>query len=538
MKRFISMILGILLAVSPALAEEGPAKDRTVQDITEELAVYYGTYGSQAEERIAELLEELYDADAAAGAKWESIMRLWKTVNADAGINENILPDGLPETDELCMIVLGFQLNADGSMKDELIERLTIAKASAEKYPNALIVCTGGGTASGNPEATEAGEMAKWLTGNGVDPQRVIVEDRSLTTAQNAIYTYRILTEQYPQVKQLAIVSSDYHIATGTLLFGAEATLQAEEAGKETMEVVSNAAWHAPSGSLSAMFQAGALIELSGDVETAFDIYYETYDIHELPALKTVSDTPVLDRIHEAGVLRVGTAGDYKPMSFLDPETGSCWGFDTDLAEDLAASLGVETEYVQTSWLTLMEDTQAGKFDLAICGITITDARKEQALMSDGYLQNGKTVLCRAEDADRYVSLDAVNQPGVRVMVNPGGLNEKFARENLPDATLIIHDVNYEIPGLIASGEADIMITEIMEAGYYAGQDSRLAAPLIYEPFIDGQLGVLMPKGSEDLLEYVNQFLADENETGRLDELAGQYIYRYILTEEEKKPAA
>ena len=285
MKRLVSMAFCILLAVSLSLAEEEPAKERTAQDITKELAVYYGTYGREAEGRIAELLEELYDADAVTGAKWESILRLWKTVNADHEIHENILPDGLPETDELCMIVLGFQLNPDGSMKDELIERLTVAKASAEKYPNALIVCTGGGTASGNPEATEAGEMAKWLTGNGVDPQRVIVEDRSLTTAQNAIYTYQILTEQYPRVKQLAIVSSDYHIATGTLLFGAEATLQAEEAGKETMTVVSNAAWHAPSGTLSAMFQAGALIELSGDVETAFEIYYETYDIHELPAL-------------------------------------------------------------------------------------------------------------------------------------------------------------------------------------------------------------------------------------------------------------
>ena len=123
-------------------------------------------------------------------------------------------------------------------------------------------------------------------------------------------------------------------------------------------------------------------------------------------------------------------------------------------------------------------------------------------------------------------------------MENPGGLNEKFARENLPDATLIIHDINQEIPGLVASGEADVMITEIMEAGYYVGQDSRLAAPLIYEPSTNGQLGILMPKGSEDLLEYVNQFLDDEKKTGRLDELAEQYIYRYIMTEEEQQPAA
>jgi uncharacterized SAM-binding protein YcdF (DUF218 family) len=122
--------------------------------------------------------------------------------------------------------------------------------------------------------------MAEWLASQGVDSARVIVEDHSVTTAQNAIYTYDILEERYPQVKQIAIISSDYHIATGVLLFGAEAILR-----DSAIEVVSNAAWHAPSGTLSTMFQAGALIELSGDAETAFEIYYETYDIHELPPL-------------------------------------------------------------------------------------------------------------------------------------------------------------------------------------------------------------------------------------------------------------
>ncbi len=251
--------------------------------------------------------------------------------------------------------------------------------------------------------------------------------------------------------------------------------------------------------------------------------------------------TATLPDIQERGVLKVGTAGDYQPMSYLDPKTGSYVGLDAELAQDLAAALGVEVKYVETSWPTLMEDTLAGKFDLAICGITITEARKEKALMSDGYLGNGKTVLCRAEDADKYTSLEAINRPEVRVMENPGGLNEQFARENLPDATLIIHDVNQEIPGLVAAGEADVMITEIMEAGYYVGQDSRLAAPLIYEPFTHGELGILMPKGSEDLLDYVNAFLAKEKASGRLDELAEDYIFKYIENEEDDialKPAA
>ena len=251
--------------------------------------------------------------------------------------------------------------------------------------------------------------------------------------------------------------------------------------------------------------------------------------------------TTKLGKIQEQGVLKVGTAGDYQPMSYLDPKTGRYVGFDAALAEDLAAALGVKIEYVETSWPTLMDDTLAGKFDLAICGITVTDARKEKALMSDGYLGNGKTVLCRAEDADKYTSLEAINKPEVRVMENPGGLNEQFARENLPDATLIIHDVNQEIPGLVASGEADVMITETMEAGYYVGQDGRLAAPLIYEPFTHAELGVLMPKGAEDLLDYVNAFLAKEKASGRIDELAEEYIFKYIQNDEDDaalKPAA
>ena len=256
-------------------------------------------------------------------------------------------------------------------------------------------------------------------------------------------------------------------------------------------------------------------------------------DENPLPA---VSGT--VEEIRARGVLRVGTAGDYRPMSYLDPETNACEGFDAELAEDLAASLGVAVEYVRTSWPTLMEDTLAGKFDLAVCGITVTDARKEKALMSEGYLGNGKTVLCRAEDAGKYTSLEAINRPEVRVMENPGGLNEKFVRENLPDATLIIHDVNQEIPGLVAAGEADVMITEILEAGYYVGQDSRLAAPLIFEPFTQGQLGVLLPKGSEDLLRFVNSFLAEEQASGRLDALAEEYIYRYIREDQRELPAA
>ena len=79
-----------------------------------------------------------------------------------------------------------------------------------------------------------------------------------------------------------------------------------------------------------------------------------------------------LETIANRGTLLVGTTGDYKPMSYLDKETGKYEGFDYQLAENLAAALGVKAVYVPTTWKTLTQDTLDGKFDVALCGITRT----------------------------------------------------------------------------------------------------------------------------------------------------------------------
>ena len=266
---FIVLLCMCVSAILPCAAEESSGWE---QPLIERAVVTYGAYG----ERDKPALFELLALDPALGIKWIRIMDLWA---APVAVNSE-LPDGLPEDDSLCLVALGFQLNPNGTMRSELIERLKVVLAASQKYPNALIVCTGGGTALNDESATEAGRMAEWLIEQGVAPERLIVEDHSLTTAQNAAYSFEILEGSYPQVKQIAIISSDYHIATGVLLFGATAILRDSD-----IAIVSNASWHAPSGTLSRMFQAGALIELSGDIETAFEIYYDTYDIHELPPL-------------------------------------------------------------------------------------------------------------------------------------------------------------------------------------------------------------------------------------------------------------
>jgi len=228
--------------------------------------------------------------------------------------------------------------------------------------------------------------------------------------------------------------------------------------------------------------------------------------------------------IMERDTLIIGTTGDYRPLTFQEAD-GHYWGFGIEVAQEIASRMGVETRFMKTSWPTLTSDVMADPqtFDLAMGGITITDARRDVMLMSNGYLANGKTILCRATEAARYQSLADIDRPEVRVMVNPGGLNEKFANDSLTHATIIVHQQNEEIPLLIAKDSADVMITEITEAPYYVKTDSRLAAPLMDRPFTHGEIGVLMRKGQDDLLQMVNNILGQMKADGTLSRLRGKY---------------
>ena len=97
-------------------------------------------------------------------------------------------------------------------------------------------------------------------------------------------------------------------------------------------------------------------------------------------------------------ILNVRTTGDYKPVSFYNKTTNTYEGIDIELSELYAK----EHNLVKRGWPTLLEDTLNNKFDIIICGITITEKRKEKALMTIGYLNAEKTFLMRKEDVDKY----------------------------------------------------------------------------------------------------------------------------------------
>ncbi|MDR2528101.1 MAG: transporter substrate-binding domain-containing protein [Synergistaceae bacterium] len=187
-----------------------------------------------------------------------------------------------------------------------------------------------------------------------------------------------------------------------------------------------------------------------------------------------------LDRILAEKVLRVGTPGDYRPFSMLIDRNYE--GHDIDVTELIAKELGVRVEYVPTSWPTLMADHLAGKFDMSHGGITRNVARFVKADFLPPYAPFGKVALIRAEDKEKFTTPDSLNQKSVRVIKNPGGTNEKYVNENLTKSTVATHEKNAEIPGLIAEGKGDVMITDTHEALLYSKKDSRLAVAFLENP--------------------------------------------------------
>jgi cyclohexadienyl dehydratase len=173
-----------------------------------------------------------------------------------------------------------------------------------------------------------------------------------------------------------------------------------------------------------------------------------------------------LDDILKRGTLRVGMTGDYLPFTHFDEATTKFSGFDVDMAEALGKALGVRVEYVRTAWPRLTRDFEADGFDIAMGGISITLERQKKGMFSTPIMREGKTPITRCADKDKYLTIADIDKPGTRVIVNPGGTNERFTRANIRNAEIKTYNDNVTIFDEIARGNADLMLTDSSETRY------------------------------------------------------------------------
>ncbi|MEU8685956.1 transporter substrate-binding domain-containing protein [Streptomyces sp. NPDC048611] len=217
--------------------------------------------------------------------------------------------------------------------------------------------------------------------------------------------------------------------------------------------------------------------------------------------------TSALDAVPRRGVLRVCTTGDYRPFSHRDPATGAYRGVDIEMAGDLAKSLDARPRYVATTWAGLVGDLSAGRCDIAMGGVSVTLPRARSVYFSEPTRTDGKTPIVRCTDKDRYQTLSQIDRPGTRVIVNPGGTNEEFARARIHRAALTVHRDNTTIFDEIIAGRADVMMTDASETRYQAKIHPELCSLHPDKPFTFSEKAYALPRGDEEFRAYVDQWV-------------------------------
>ncbi|HSY26526.1 MAG TPA: transporter substrate-binding domain-containing protein [Burkholderiaceae bacterium] len=226
------------------------------------------------------------------------------------------------------------------------------------------------------------------------------------------------------------------------------------------------------------------------------------------------ADVSRLDSIIESGKLRVCTTGDYPPFSHQI--TGANFeGMDIDLAMSLSKALGVEAQFVKTSWPTLMDDFSA-HCDIAMGGISVTLERLKKAAFSEAHMIDGKAAIARCADVQKYQTLAEIDQPSTRAIVNPGGTNERFAHSVLKHAQLIAYPDNVTIFQQLVDGKADIMLTDASETLWQAKQHHELCAIHPEQPFQYAEKAYLLPRGDVTFKAWVDAWM-------RLQKANGEY---------------
>ncbi len=239
------------------------------------------------------------------------------------------------------------------------------------------------------------------------------------------------------------------------------------------------------------------------------------------PAL---ADASRFEAILSAHVLRVGTTGDYRPFTALDKSSGAYSGFDIDLARSLGQALGATVTFVPTTWGTLARDLENGAFDIAMGGVSVTLDRQKIGFFSTPTLRDGKTPIARCADQAKFQTLADIDRPGVKVIANPGGTNERFDRARLHAADIVVYPDNLTIFDQLASGGADLMITDASETRFQAKlHPGVLCAIHPDQPFDFAEKAYWMAPDPA-LKAFVDQWLHVMKEDGEFDALYANWF--------------
>ena len=228
-----------------------------------------------------------------------------------------------------------------------------------------------------------------------------------------------------------------------------------------------------------------------------------------------------LDQILSSGELKVGTTGDWDPMTMKDPATNKYKGFDIDVMQELAKDMGVKITFVPTEWKTIVSGITAGRYDIST-SVTKTPKRAEVAGFTETYYKYGTVPLVLKKNSKKFSTWKSLNNKDVTIATTLGTSQEEKAKEFFPKSKLKSVEAPARDFQEVLSGRADGNITSSTEANTLVVKYPQLVIVK------DGEknpafLAMMVGKNNKDWNNYVNKWIKDKKASGFFETLLAKY---------------
>lgn len=233
--------------------------------------------------------------------------------------------------------------------------------------------------------------------------------------------------------------------------------------------------------------------------------------------------SPNLDRITKAGVLRVGTAADMPPLNMLN-KSGQPMGLDVDLAAYIAGALGVKLDVVVKPFPDLLPALKAGEVDMVLSGLTITPQRNLNVAFVGPYHITGKALLTKFKSMVAAEDPSKLNSQAFAYTALGSSTSAELVETLMPKSRLVTTKNYEDAVGMVLTNKVDALV-----ADYHVCVLSLLRHPneglvSLITPFTYEPLGIAIPPGDAQMINWLTNFLHAMRESDELIKLKTKWI--------------
>jgi len=230
-----------------------------------------------------------------------------------------------------------------------------------------------------------------------------------------------------------------------------------------------------------------------------------------------------LHKILQSGELRVGTTGDWNPMTVRDPGTNSYKGFDIDVVNELAKDMGVKLKFVPTEWKTLINGIVADKYDISTSA-SVTPQRIRTVGFTKSYYQISTVPMTLKKNLGQFKNWEDINKPSVTVAVTLGTSQEQQVKQFFPNASIRSIEAPARDFHEVLAGRAQISVTSNIEASKLIQAHSQLAVVPVSQPRTPADLAFIVVQGDQVWLNFLDHWITIKQNRGFFERLKAKWM--------------